>query len=108
MTHLKTQDNGSSFYTLGVNMTLRIEVKQEIFSSFNCDKTNVGSTNIQIAFLTKRINYLQRHFTDNRKDHSSRRGLLKMVAHRRKLLNYLRKKSIESYTQTVRILGLRR
>ena len=70
-------------------------------------ESDTGSPQVQVAVLTERINYLTDHFRDHRKDHHSRRGLLKMVGKRRRLLNYLRRTDIETYRQLVQELGLR-
>lgn len=69
--------------------------------------SDTGSAKVQVAVLTERINYLTDHFREHRKDHHSRRGLLKMVGKRRRLLNYLRRTDIETYRLLVQELGLR-
>jgi len=68
---------------------------------------DVGSTRVQVALLTERINYLNDHFRAHKKDHHGRRGLLKMVGKRRRLLNYLKRTDVEGYRQIVQELGLR-
>jgi small subunit ribosomal protein S15 len=68
---------------------------------------DTGSTKVQIALLTERINYLTNHFKVHAKDHHSRRGLLKMVGQRRRLLDYLRRTDLEGYRQLIQELGLR-
>ena len=68
---------------------------------------DTGSTRVQIAVLTERINYLTDHFREHSKDHHSRRGLLKMVGRRRRLLSYLRRTDVETYRRLVQELGLR-
>ena len=68
---------------------------------------DTGSTKVQIALLTERINYLTGHFKDHAKDHHSRRGLLKMVGQRRRLLDYLRRTDLEGYRRLIQELGLR-
>ena len=70
-------------------------------------ESDTGSAKVQVAVLTERINYLTEHFRELRKDHHSRRGLLKMVGKRRRLLNYLRRTDVETYRQLVQQLGLR-
>ena len=70
-------------------------------------ESDTGSARVQVAVLTDRINYLTEHFREHRKDHHSRRGLLKMVGKRRRLLNYLRRTDVETYRQIVQDLGLR-
>ncbi len=84
------------------------ETKQEIISKFGGDAKNTGSTEVQIALLTARINDLQGHFKANPKDHASNRGLLKMVGQRRRLLKYLRNTDIERYRALIAELGLRK
>ena len=68
---------------------------------------DTGSTKVQIALLTERINYLTSHFKDHAKDHHSRRGLLKMVGQRRRLLDYLRRTDLDGYRRLIQELGLR-
>jgi small subunit ribosomal protein S15 len=70
-------------------------------------ETDTGSPRVQIALLTERINYLTAHFRTHAKDHHGRRGLLKMVGKRRRLLNYLRRTDVDGYRQIVQDLGLR-
>ena len=84
------------------------EVKQEIIANKRIHETDTGSPEVQIAILTERINHLNEHLKINKKDHHSRRGLLKMVGKRRALLNYLQKKDIERYRAIVSKLGLRK
>lgn len=69
--------------------------------------TDSGSTRVQVALLTDRINYLTEHFRAHKKDHHGRRGLLKMVGQRRRLLNYLKRTNVDGYRQIVQELGLR-
>jgi len=88
-------------------MALEKEKKQEIIKRFQRHETDTGSPEVQIAILTERINSLTEHLKIHRKDHHSRRGLLKMVGQRRRLLNYLRENDIERYRQVVETLGLR-
>jgi len=84
------------------------EDKQKIVEEFGANGTDTGSTEVQIALLTKRIEDLMDHFKTNKKDHASRRGLLKMVGSRRKLLKYLKRKDLESYRALIAKLGLRK
>ena len=70
-------------------------------------ESDTGSAKVQVAILTERINYLQQHFREHKKDNHSERGLLKMVGKRRRLLNYLRRTDVETYRQLVQELGLR-
>ncbi|MBQ3114843.1 MAG: 30S ribosomal protein S15 [Clostridia bacterium] len=83
-------------------------LKQEIISSNKRHDTDTGSPEVQIAILTERINHLNEHLKTNKKDHHSRRGLLKMVGKRRGLLDYLAKKDIERYRELISKLNLRK
>jgi len=74
---------------------------------YNVHETDTGSARVQVALLTHRINYLTDHFRTHKKDHHCRRGLLKMVGTRRRLLNYMKRTDIEGYRQIVQDLGLR-
>lgn len=89
-------------------MTLSLEKKKEIINEFKTHEKDTGSPEVQIAILTYRINELNTHLKEHKKDHHSRRGLLKMVGHRRNLLNYLKKKDIARYRELIKKLGLRR
>lgn len=89
-------------------MPLSKEKKQEIIKKFRIHEQDSGSPEVQIALLTERINQLSNHFQVHKKDFHSRRGLLKLVGQRRRLLNYLKAKRIESYNQLVKELGLRK
>lgn len=89
-------------------MTLEREKKGELIQKFRIHENDTGSAEVQIAILTGRINDLTKHFTDHVKDHSSRRGLLKMVGRRRKLLSYLKKHSEENYKRLIGELGIRK
>ena len=82
--------------------------KQEIIAEYGRHEGDTGSPEVQIAVLTRRINDLTEHLKIHQKDHHSRRGLLKMVGHRRNLLNYLQKTDIERYRAIVAKLGLRK
>ena len=89
-------------------MQITNEKKQEIITTYAINPNDTGSPEVQIAVLTKRINDLTEHLKANKKDHHSRRGLLKMVGRRRNLLAYLQKKDIERYRSIVARLGLRK
>lgn len=89
-------------------MALDQQTKQEIINEYKVHESDTGSPEVQIAILTYRINYLTEHLKENKKDHHSRRGLLKMVGQRRSLLNYLIKNDIERYREIIKKLGLRR
>lgn len=84
------------------------EKKQEIITSFGRTPQDTGSPEVQIALLTFRITELTEHLKENKKDHHSRRGLLKMVGQRRGLLAYLKKTDIEEYRKLIERLGLRK
>ncbi len=84
------------------------EKKQEIIKEFAAHEGDTGSPEVQIAVLTYRINELTEHLKVHKKDHHSRRGLLKMVAHRRNLLAYLQKCDIERYRAIIKKLGIRK
>ena len=89
-------------------MPLNTEQKSQIMRNFQRGAADTGSPEIQVALLTNRINSLQPHFGKHEKDHHSRRGLLKMVNQRRKLLDYLKRKNLQSYQALISRLGLRR
>ena len=84
------------------------ERKQEIIKTFGKKDGDTGSPEVQIALLTERILELTAHLNTHKKDHHSRRGLLKMVGQRRSLLEYLRKKDVERYRELISALGLRK
>jgi small subunit ribosomal protein S15 len=84
------------------------EKKQEIIKEFGKDEKDSGSTEVQIALLTARILELTEHLRTFKKDHSSRRGLLKLVGQRRNLLKYLKKRDLESYRSILKKLNLRK
>lgn len=83
------------------------EAKQEIVQKYAVHEGDTGSPEVQIAVLSARIDYLTEHLKQHKKDHHSRRGLLKMVGHRRRLLSYLYKTDIERYRSIIAKLGLR-
>ena len=89
-------------------MTLSKEAKQEIIGKHARAEADTGSAQVQIALLTARINELTEHLRTHAKDHYSRRGLLKLVGRRRRLLNYLQRKDLEGYRALIQELGLRR
>lgn len=84
------------------------ETKSNLITSYRLHNNDTGSPEVQIAILTERINYLTEHFKAHKKDHHSRRGLLKMVGKRRRLLEYLRGNDFERYRTIVEKLGLRK
>ncbi|MBE7027927.1 MAG: 30S ribosomal protein S15 [Ruminococcaceae bacterium] len=87
---------------------MKTEQKQEIIAKYKLHDTDTGSPEVQIAILTERINHLNQHLKVYKKDHHSRRGLLKMVGQRRGLLNYLTKVDIERYRAIIEKLNLRK
>ncbi len=89
-------------------MALTKDDKKEIISKFGDSAQDTGKTEVQIALLTARINYLTDHLRTHKKDHHSRRGLLKLVGQRRRLLNYLIKTDINRYRKVIKELGIRR
>ena len=89
-------------------MVLTSEAKTEIIDKFKMHGKDTGSPEVQIALLSNRISYLTEHFKVHKKDHHSRRGLLKLVGQRRKLLNYLKKSDIKRYQQVIKELGIRK
>ena len=89
-------------------MVLTTEIKKEIIDRFKLHGQDTGSPEVQIALLSNRIEYLTDHFKIHKKDHHSRRGLLKLVGQRRKLLNYLKKSDIKRYQHVIKELGIRR
>ena len=89
-------------------MSLSAQQKAEIVAKFGRAEGDTGSSEVQVALYTAQINHLQGHFKEHIHDHHSRRGLLRMVAQRRKLLDYLKRKDVVSYTKVIAELGLRR
>ena len=89
-------------------MSLAKEEKETSIEEFGANSANTGSTEVQIALLTKRIEQLTEHFKVNKKDHNSRRGLLKLVGQRRRLLKYLQRTNLEGYRDILPKLNLRK
>jgi len=89
-------------------VVLTTEAKKEIIDRFRLHGKDTGSPEVQIALLSNRIQYLTDHFKVHKKDHHSRRGLLKLVGQRRKLLNYLKKSEMNRYQNIIKELGIRR
>tara|TARA_Y200000002_G_C22257378_1_gene486488 strand:+ start:27 stop:290 length:264 start_codon:yes stop_codon:yes gene_type:complete len=87
---------------------MNVNEKKEIVKDFGKKNTDTGSTEVQVALLTKKINELSEHFKIHKKDHHSRRGLLGMINNRRKLLKYLKGKNEEGYQELIKKLGLRK
>ena len=82
--------------------------KTEVISGYRTHETDTGSPDVQVALLSERINYLTEHFKVHAQDHHSRRGLLKLVGQRRRLLDYLKSKDSERYAELIRRLGIRK
>ena len=89
-------------------MSLATTRKQEVIKKYKTHDSDTGSPEVQIALLTERITYLTEHFKTHAKDHHSRRGLLRLVGQRRRLLDYLKLKNLEHYRQLIKDLGLRK
>ncbi len=89
-------------------MALASARKQEIIQRFQAHETDTGSAEVQIAILSERISYLTEHFRVHKQDHHSRRGLLKLVGQRRRMLDYLKDKDVERYRAVISALGIRK
>jgi len=89
-------------------MAIAAERKTDLISKFRTHESDTGSPEVQIALLTERIQHLTEHFKTHSKDHHSRRGLLKLVGQRRRLLDYLKGKDLERYRTTIERLGIRK
>lgn len=89
-------------------MALNSETKREVIGTFGRSPEDTGSTEVQVALLTRRIDDLTEHLRSHKHDHHSRRGLLKLVGRRRRLLQYLQRQDVERYRALVKELGLRR
>ena len=89
-------------------MSITKKETEEIFKKYGKKDTDSGSSEVQIAILTKRINNITEHLQGNKKDYSTRRGLIKMVSTRRKLLSYVKRRKSESYDKLIKELGIRK
>jgi small subunit ribosomal protein S15 len=89
-------------------MSLTVEAKRGIVEQFGKDGSDTGSTEVQVALMTARINHLTEHLRTHKRDHHSRRGLLMLVGRRRRLLNYLQRTDLDGYRALIAELGLRR
>jgi small subunit ribosomal protein S15 len=89
-------------------MALTADRKSELIGQFRNHETDTGSPEVQIAILSERITYLTEHFKTHKKDHHSRRGLLKLVSQRRRLLDYVRSQDVERYRKIILELGIRK
>ncbi len=90
------------------HMSLDTDTKKSIIAEYGTKEGDTGSPEVQIALLSKRISDLTEHLKTHKKDHHSRRGLLKLVGRRRRLLDYMKRKDVERYRQAIQRLGLRR
>ena len=97
-----------TYYLQEVMMSLRKEDKDKIIKEFQTSPRDTASPQVQVALLTSRLVYLNKHFKSNKKDHHSRRGLMKMVGQRRQLLNYLQHSNKEEYKSLITKLGIRK
>lgn len=88
-------------------MSLTLEKKQGIIGEYQVHETDTGSSALQVALLTARITQLTEHLKVNKKDHSSRRGLLKIIGQRKSLLTYIKKKNVQNYQDLIKKLGIR-
>lgn len=89
-------------------MGLTLDQKKEVLGKFSTHPTDTGSPEVQVALLSERIKYLTEHFKTHAKDHHSRRGLLKLVGQRKRLLGYLKKKDVQRYRNLIQELGIRK
>ena len=89
-------------------MTLARKIKEDVIEKYGLNKQDTGSTNVQVALLTERINEITDHLKKHKKDHNSRRALLKLVGQRRKILNYMKRTKIDDYKKMVVSLHLRK
>ena len=87
---------------------LATQRKKDVITKFATHQGDTGSPEVQVALLSERINYLTEHFKTHAKDHHSRRGLLKLVSQRRRLLDYLKRKNLERYRSLINGLGIRK
>ncbi len=86
---------------------MEVRSKAEAIKNFQRNESDTGSTEVQIAILSKRIKHLEKHLAQNKKDHSTRRGLLNMVSYRERLLKYLQRKDLNKFTEVKKELGIR-
>ena len=89
-------------------MSLATQAKKAVVDKYKTHEGDTGSPEVQVALLTERINYLTEHFKTHNKDHHSRRGLLKIVGQRRRMLDYLKSKDPERYAKLIKDLGIRK
>jgi small subunit ribosomal protein S15 len=89
-------------------MSLATQRKSDVITKFATHQGDTGSPEVQVALMSERINYLTEHFKSHSKDHHSRRGLLKLVSQRRRLLDYLKRKNLDRYRSLISTLGIRK
>jgi len=89
-------------------MSLSLEDKTKVIEKFAQKSGDTGSPRVQIAVITSRLEYLQEHFSKHKKDHHSRRGLLKLVGRRRRLLDYIKERDVQEYRSLIKELGIRK
>lgn len=99
---------GTGPYVEDQALSLTKDRKTELIGAYRTHESDTGSPEVQVAILSERINYLTDHFKTHAKDHHSRRGLLKLVGQRRRLLDYLKQKDAERYAQLIQKLGIRK
>lgn len=99
---------GGFWVVRGGHNVLTNERKTEVIGSFRKHDADTGSPEVQVALLSERISYLTEHFKTHVKDHHSRRGLLKLVGQRRRLLDYLKRKDVDVYSELIKKLGIRK
>jgi small subunit ribosomal protein S15 len=105
---LALSNRGNTVFSRAFDMAINTEQKAKIVADFQRVAGDTGSPEVQVALLTARINDLTPHFKEHTKDHHSRRGLLRLVSQRRKLLDYLKGKNVDSYRSLIERLGLRK
>jgi small subunit ribosomal protein S15 len=101
-------NGSSSFWAVRGGQVLSKDRKTEVIGSYRTHDGDTGSPEVQVALLSERINYLTDHFKAHAKDHHSRRGLLKLVGQRRRLLDYLKRKDTDRYADLIKRLGIRK
>src|ERR1700704_3081545 len=99
---------GSGAFVEVPQVALTKDRKTELIGNYRTHDSDTGSPEVQVALLSERINYLTEHFKTHVKDHHSRRGLLKLVGHRRRLLDYLKRKDSDRYAELIKRLGIRK
>jgi small subunit ribosomal protein S15 len=108
VTAARSRARRSLWAVRGGHLVLTNERKSEVIGTYRKHDADTGSPEVQVALLSERISYLTEHFKTHVKDHHSRRGLLKLVGQRRRLLDYLKRKDADSYSELIRKLGIRK